>query len=211
MPHIILNLSDPVIGASMAASSEVSEALWVSPVVTAMAATRCANPIVSMIGAGTNADAGLAVASMVDPFLGRAWAEDRIGTIVDLGEVTWLVQADAIQELTAPLAEKLSVIPMQQVDVDPQSPVFVSLLAEVFEDLKLAPVDPTVSWDDIVRRVARQYGLGGDYPRFHHYEPRHFGRSVRQIYGHLRTAIIEAQYDFAVGKLAEPHGTFNSK
>ena len=153
VPHIILNLSDPVIGASMAASSEISEALWVSPVVTAMAATRCANPIVSVIGASTNADAALAVASMVDPVLGRAWAEDRIGTIVDLGEVTWLVQADAVEDLAAPLVEKLLVIAMETDAVHAHSSAFVSLLAEVLHDLKIAPLNPAVSWDDIVRRV----------------------------------------------------------
>ena len=209
--HVILDLSDPAISASIAASAETGEALWVSPVVTAMAATRCANPIVSVIEASTNPDAAVAITSMVDPVLGRAWAEDRIGTIVDLGEITWLVQADSVEELPAPLAERLSVIPMQSVEVNVHSSILVSLVAEVLDDLKIAALDPAVSWDDIVQRVARHCAHERDRPRFHRSSEHRFSQSVKQIYGHLRTAMIEAQYHFAVGKLAEPRDAINSK
>ena len=72
VPHIILNLSDPVIAMNVAGSGEINEALWVSPIVTAMAATRCANPVVSVVGAEHNADAAMALVTMIDPALGRA-------------------------------------------------------------------------------------------------------------------------------------------
>ena len=38
-PHVVLNLTDPVIAANVTASGRVNEALWASPITVAMAAT----------------------------------------------------------------------------------------------------------------------------------------------------------------------------
>lgn len=181
VPHIILNLSDPVIATNMAASGEINETLWVSPVVTAMAVTRCANPVVTVIGADRYPDAAVSLAAMIDPQLGRAWDEDRLETVVDLGEVTWCVQAARIEELPAPLRALLAVVPMQQAHCQPNSQIMVSLLAEVLDDLKLSPSDPAVSWDGIALRM----------PRLRWQPP-------KDAYAALRTAVIDAQYEFAV-------------
>ncbi|WBH15821.1 P-loop NTPase family protein [Sphingomonas radiodurans] len=202
--HIFLNLSDPVIGASISGSTDMSEALWVSPIVTAMAATRCANPVVSVIGADVNADAAVALASMVDPVLGRAWMEERIGTVVDLGEVTWLIQADAPERLPAPLADKLATIPIQSVPLHERSEIMVSLLAEVLADLDISPADPAVRWQDIVKRCQSSRSAGGDEPRFRNLRPGWWAgswHSPRDTYDQLRTAVLEAQYDAAAARL----------
>lgn len=201
--HIFLNLSDPVIGASISGSTDMSEALCVSPVVMAIAASRCANPVVSVIGADVNADAAVALASMIDPVLGRAWLEERIGIVVDLGEVTWLVQAEAPERLPAPLAEKLSVIPMQAVPVSEHSEIMVSLLAEVLRDLGISPSDPAIAWSDIVQRI-KDYGSHlGDEVRYGNFGAR-LWQSPREIYDQLRTAVIQGQYDAAAARLPGP-------
>jgi hypothetical protein len=181
--HVILNLSDPVIAANVSASSEVSEALWVTPIVTGMAATRIANPVVSVIGADRDLNAAVALASMIDPVSGRAWHEDRIGTTVDLGEVTWLVQANAPADLPEPLREQLTVIAMERTFCRLESQVLLSLLCEVLNDLNIEPSDPSVSWDDIMSRL--QMGQAA---------------SPKQAYGRLKMAVIDAQYDWAVSR-----------
>lgn len=205
--HIFLDLSDPVIAASISGSTDMSEALWVSPIVTAVAATRCANPVVSVIGADVNADAAVALAAMVDPVLGRAWMEERIGTVVDLGEVTWLIQADAPELLPAPLADKLTTIPMQKVPIHERSEIMVSLFAEVLADLDIPPADPAVRWGDIVERGQSSRSAGGDEPRFRNSRPGWWTgswHSPRETYDQLRTAVIEAQYDAAAARLGVP-------
>ncbi|CAN5598620.1 hypothetical protein BH10PSE14_BH10PSE14_35240 [soil metagenome] len=184
VPHVILNLSDPVIAANIAASGEINEALWVSPVVTAMAATRCANPVVTVIGTDRHADAAVSLAAMIDPVFGRAWDEDRIATVVDLGEVTWIVQAATVAELPVPLRDHLAVVPMQHVPCVRDSQMMVSLLAEVLDDLNLSPADPAVSWNGIALRLSWRSWL-----------------SPKQAYGALRSAVIDAQYAFAVSRL----------
>ena len=184
VPHVILNLSDPVIAANIAASGEINEALWVSPVVTAMAATRCANPVVTVIGTDHHPDAAVSLAAMIDPVLGRAWDEDRIATVVDLGEVTWIVQATTVAELPIPLRDHLVVVPMQRIACVQDSQMMVSLLAEVLDDLNLSPADPAVSWNEISLHMSRGSR-----------------RSPKQAYEALRSAVIDAQYAFAVSRL----------
>lgn len=183
--HVILNLSDPVIAMNVSASGEVNESLWVSPVVTAMAATRCANPLVSVVGAEHNADAAMALVSMIDPVLGRAWQEDRIATNVDLGEVSWLIQASRQEALPAPLLDRLAIVRMDVVNVRPDSTAALSVLLEVLGDLGIARDDPAVVWRDLLDRV----------------EWRGF-RSLKQVYADLRGAVIDAQYEFALQRHA---------
>lgn len=205
--HIFLNISHAVIGACISGSTDFSEALWVSPIVTAMAATQCANPVVSVIGADVNADAAVALASMLDPVLGRAWMEEKIGTVVDLGEVTWLVQADSLERLPTPLADKLMIVPMKEVAIGEHDEILVSLLAEVLADLGISPADPTVAWANIVERVRTSQPSQGEAPRFRSARPRLWTgawRSPRDMYDQLRTAVIEAQYDAAAARLGGP-------
>ncbi|MFW2850721.1 hypothetical protein ACM61V_02180 [Sphingomonas sp. TX0543] len=180
VPHVILNLSDPVIAMNVSASGEINEALWVSPVVTAMAATRCANPVVTVVGAEHNADAAMALVAMVDPMLGRAWREDRIATSADLGEVSWFIQCSDPSNLPSPLVDRLQIVPMRQKNVVPNSTIALSLLTEVLADLGIARNDPAVVWHDIVDRI--------DWCGF---------TTAAKAYADLRSAVIQAQYDFA--------------
>jgi hypothetical protein len=178
--HVILNLSDPVIAMNVSASGEINETLWVSPVVTAMAATRCANPVVTVVGAEHNADAAMALVAMADPMLGRAWREDRIATSVDLGEVSWLIQCSDPSNLPSPLADRLRIVPMRQTNVVPDTTIALSLLIEVLADLGIARNDPAVVWHDIFNRI--------DWRGF---------TTAAKAYADLRSAVIQAQYDFA--------------
>lgn len=92
VPHVILNLTDPLVAANIAASRRVNEALWASPITIAMAATRCANPVVSVIGTDRMSDdVASGLASMIDPDTSVFWSEDQLGTCVDLSEVTWIL------------------------------------------------------------------------------------------------------------------------
>ena len=93
VPHVILNLSDPIIASNLAASRAVGETLWASPVTVAMATTRCANPVVTVLGAEfASDDVTNGFLSMIDPELGAVWREDLLGVQVDMSEVTWVFQ-----------------------------------------------------------------------------------------------------------------------
>lgn len=50
-----------------------------------MAATRCANPVVSVIGACRSAKAAATLAGLLDAAAARTWQEGQIDTSIDLG------------------------------------------------------------------------------------------------------------------------------
>lgn len=183
MPHAIINVSDPIMAANLGASEEIGEALWVSSVVAAMAATRCANPVVSIIGAEkAGADVAAALASMLDPRRNHSWREDRLGALVDLGEVTWIVQCRDPGALPAGVAEHVTAVPMIGAEIRPDSLAGPSLLHEVLDDLGLEFGAEGLTWERV--RAAL-----GDWE----------WNAMGVFYADMRSAVVESVYQAAVG------------
>lgn len=158
VPHAVLNLTDPVIAANVAASGEISEAMGASPVTIAMATARCANPIVSVIGADRVGDDVLAgLAEMIDPERGRRWREDRLGIDIDLGEVTWILQRDIMRGIPSWVAPRADAVALRPVPTGHDHVLALSICCEAMGDLGIDPRDGTVSWQRIREQLPR-YG-----------------------------------------------------
>jgi len=156
--HAVLNLTDPVIAANVAATGEVDEAMGASPVTIAMATARCANPIVTVVGADrVNIDVLAGLAAMIDPERGRCWREDRLGVDIDLGEVTWILQRDEQREIPAWVAPQARAVTLDAVPHGRDHVLALSICCEALGDLGIDPRAGTVSWDRIRDQLPR-YG-----------------------------------------------------
>ncbi|MBN2972899.1 MULTISPECIES: hypothetical protein [Sphingomonas] len=159
VPHVILNLTDPVIAANVASSGRVSEALWASPLTIAMAAKRCANAIASVVGidkVGDDVASGLV--AMIDPATGRSWSEDKLETEMDFGEVTWIVQCDDLTRVPPALRALAAHVAFSEMPRGIETTAALSILLEVLDDLGLDEADPAFEWTNVAR------ALGG-HPR----------------------------------------------
>ncbi len=158
VPHIILNLTDPVIASSIASSGRVSEALWASPITVAMAATRCANLVATVIGidqVGDDVAGGLV--AMIDAQTGRAWSEDQLGVQMDFGEVTWIVQCDDMRRVPPALRAKTTQIDFVEFPRGTETTAALSVLLEVLDDLRVDRADPAFDWTNIARALSGRH------------------------------------------------------
>lgn len=158
VPHVVLNLTDPVMAANLAASSQVSEALWASPITVAMAATACANPIVTVVGADkVSDDVAAGLASMIDPELGTAWSEDQLGVQIDLGEVSWILQCDRPEAVSGVIRERASLVRLAPAPMGTDTVLALSVLLEAMGDLGLDPADRAYGWSRIKKHLSINY------------------------------------------------------
>lgn len=158
VPHVILNLTDPVIAANIASSGQISEALWASPVTVAMAAKRCANPVVTVVGIDkVGDDIASGVVAMIDPATGRCWSEDQLQTEVDFGEVTWVVQCDDLTRVPPALRAMASHVKFADFPAGIETTAALSILLEVLDDLGFDEADPIFNWPNVARLVGRNH------------------------------------------------------
>ncbi len=164
VPHAILNLSDPVIATNVAASRQVGEALWASPVTIAMAASRCANPVVTVLGVDKlGADIVGALVSMIDPATSSAWIEDQLGVAIDLGEVTWIIQSDRPDAVSPEIRRLASTISLQSPPQRRDSVFALSVVLEAMADEGVDPRDPAFGWVEIRRHLPHHFVSAKDF------------------------------------------------
>lgn len=179
VPHLIINASDPVIAANIAASGQVNEALWASPLTVAMAATRCANPVATVVGVDQASDDVLAgLASMIDPDTAEFWSEDQLRTAIDFREVTWCIQSDRLAALPAALRTLATPVAFQQPPGGIDTVFALSIMLEAMRDLGVEPTDPLYSWS----RIRSQLGNGSS-------------RTGKQLYAHMIDAITNLKHN----------------
>lgn len=156
VPHAVLNLTDPVIAANVAASGEIGEAMGASPVTIAMATARCANPVVTVLGADRVGDDVLSgFQAMVDPARCRRWREDRLGIDVDLGEVTWILQRDLQRAVPSWVAPDADAIALRTIPSGTDHVLALSICLEAMGDIGVDPRSGTCSWDQISEHLPR--------------------------------------------------------
>lgn len=178
VPHIILNLSDPLVAMNIAASRRVNEALWASPITIAMAATRCANPIVSVLGVDKlSDDVAAGLASMIDPEFGVMWSEDQLRTSIDLSEVTWILQCEQPGVVSRTLRKDIELVMLGSPPHGPDTVFALSILLEAMSDHGIEPGDPAYSWERIM----------GQLPSYH-------CSSAKALYANVSNAIASLQH-----------------
>lgn len=162
LPHVILNVSDPIIASAVASSGGVSEALVALPITVAMAANRCANPIVDVIGidqASDDVKAGLA--AMMDTDAGVYWSEDQLATCVDFSEVTWVIQTESAAALPSIIRNATTTVAFSAPPRGIDSVFTLSVMLEAMGDLGVEPTDPTYGWSRIRDRLSGHYQPSG--------------------------------------------------
>lgn len=186
VPPVVVNLTDPLIAASIASSGRVNETLWASPITVAMAAKRCANPVVSVIGIDVvTGDVAAGLVAMMDPATGRAWSEDRLETYMDFGEVTWIVQCDDLTRVPLALRERSAHVAFADFPSGYETTAALSILLEVIEDLGLDEADPALDWPKVAQH------LGG------------YHRGAKDLYARMVQAVTAA----ARGTPRDPRNT----
>ena len=143
--------------------------------VLALAATRCANPLVLVTGVDLAGEDALGqLSAMIDPVTAGRWVEQGIRATIDLGQVSWMLSASTDQRLPPALSAAVS-----RVAVNPPAHGSVerrimaaSVLAEVMADLGIVADDLGRGGADVVEIVGRAFpmhqndrGLGTLYAR----------------------------------------------
>ncbi len=154
--HAVLNLTDPIVAANIAASGEISEAMGASPVTIAMATAHCANPVVTVLGADRVGDDILAgLNAMIDPTRCRRWREDCLGLDVDLGEVTWILQRGARRSVPSWVAPEAETVELQQIPSGIDHVLALSICCEAMGDLGIDPRSGRCSWQKLSEELPR--------------------------------------------------------
>ncbi len=129
-----------------------------SPVTVAMTATRCANPVVTVLGADQVSDDVIAgLAWMMDPEGGVAWREDQLGVSVDLGEITWVLQGERMRVIPAMLEERLTSVSLMSPASSVDSVFGLSVMLEAMGDLGVDLSDPAFAWDPFWTQLPRRH------------------------------------------------------
>lgn len=167
--HAILNPTDPLIAASVSSTGRVHENLCALPVTIGMAATRCANIVVSVIGADrVNDDVAAGLAAMIAPGTCRAWREDQLGVDMDFGEITWVIQCDDPGQVPTAIRQHCALVRLGERPRSLDSVATLSILLEAMRDEDVDPSDPRFGWSRMTNIRARGYlhTAGGLYDAF---------------------------------------------
>jgi hypothetical protein len=159
LPHVVFDLADPRIGCREA-PPEVPEPV---PPLVAMAISRCANPLVSVVNADTASPVALAlITRLVDPRANRRVVATALGAQLDLGQVSWLVQSSAPDSLPHRLTDLLVRVDLEDPDGEDTDFVAIDLMAEVVADLGLPP-----PYAGTVDAILSRYRSRQGYPSAH--------------------------------------------
>ena len=110
-----------------------------------------------MVGAEqASADAISGLTSMIDPEAGACWREDQLNTVVDLGEVTWLIQAEQANRLPASLRPLMTQVWCERPPAGNETVFALSMMLEAAGDLAIDLADPLHSCHRISARLDRQ-------------------------------------------------------
>lgn len=135
VPHAMLDLSAPGAIEQLGQRPRGPDLVMPSVPVLAMAISRCANPMISVVGANRLDEAGQRFfALMIDPDTAARWVEDAVGATVDLRQVSWIVQADAGGMLSPSLARQLRPVGLRWPDPGAESLHFAEVIAEAAID-----------------------------------------------------------------------------
>jgi hypothetical protein len=137
LPFVAIDVAGPAGASRLRRVSSPPDVVQPSPVVLAMALSRCANPVVLIEGVDdAGHDALGMVKAMVDPVSGRRWSEDALEAVVDLGHVNWLVQSSAALGPPRPLSflKRLTVPADAEFDHELNR---LTLISELVDDLGL--------------------------------------------------------------------------
>lgn len=189
VPHAVLDLSAWDGGAVHPPIRRLDVREPSCPVI-AMAASGCANPIISVTGFDIPleqwgkpkpgyrppSDAAIsALAAMIDPASNRFWAEQAMAATIDLSAISWIIHADEPDALSFALPASLHRIALDAPPEEMEDPFLLNILVEAMND-----------WNG--------GGLPDGFPTFETLEEMYWiwkrDQSVNDVYAVARTAIL---------------------
>ena len=94
LPHAVFHLPGGIGAELFRRQPRGPDVFLPPPPVLAMAASGCANPMISVTGIDeADAEAQRNLARMIDPETAGRWVDHATGSVVDLRQVSWMVQA----------------------------------------------------------------------------------------------------------------------
>ena len=141
------------------------------PVIVAMAATGCANPVVLLEGADYASEAcSVLLASMIDPRSSTRWVDEGMRAVIDLSHVNWLVSTDDADSLHPSLRSALETVELRTVaggDTERFDLLAVSLLSEVMHDLGVVREDLIYSGENLIEILRARGAYASGMPALH--------------------------------------------
>jgi len=108
LPHSTLDLQDVEVLERLQGIGRGPDVRIPLAPVLAMAASGCANPVITVLGAETATDSvQIELARMIDPATADRFADNSVGATVDLRQVSWFVQGQQPERIVAPLSRLL--------------------------------------------------------------------------------------------------------
>ena len=158
LPHVQMHLGDAT-AQSIQARSQGPDVVLPAPPVLAMAASGCANPVITVIGVDeVDRDTQEWLAALVDPSRSSRWIEEGVGAVVDLSRISWFVQSNAVGDLAPALVNALRLVELVRPSPAEFDLHLVDVLAEVVADRgMLGQIQPWVLTDALtaMRRAKR--------------------------------------------------------
>jgi hypothetical protein len=173
LPHAIFDLTEHGTFGSFRDAPQGPDLVLPCAPVVAMAATRCANPVITVLGVeGLDATAQVQLARMIDPDTAGRWVDHTLGGSVDLRQVSWLIQSHVPGQLVRELERLLHPVTLRP-------PTGADLAVHAAEVLAEAAIDanaPALAAEVVEHMLAD----------LHHC---HESRSTAHLYDRARTLI----------------------
>lgn len=171
VPLLRINIASPSGAQRLRPESRFGSYAAPTPIVTCMAATRCANPIVLVDGTECAHESALEIlAAMMDPEAGARLTEETLKAVIDLRGVSWLIQIPESGIVPIGLGNVIGEVihcgrsrsggsgPRFTIVDEPTSQLKAqSILVEVLDDLELRTVDYDVL-ATVLEAMAHQAG-----------------------------------------------------
>jgi len=136
VPHVMLDLTGK---SSVSQSRRGIEPMFPSLPVIAMAVSRCANPVVTVLNAAAlEPRVQQELAWMIDEATAARCSEEAIGGFVDLSHVSWIFQTKVGDALSPFLARKLRPVHLEWPDTPDLMLHLVEIMAEAVLDEDVA-------------------------------------------------------------------------
>lgn len=140
LPHSTLDLEDVGVTARMQGISRGPDVPIPLAPVLAMAASGCANPVITVIGMESASESvQIDLARMIDPATADRWPDSSVGATIDLRQVSWFVQGQRSEHLAAPLSALLQRIELTRPSGSEWCLHVAEIIAEAMADENARP------------------------------------------------------------------------
>jgi hypothetical protein len=120
-----------------------------------MRQAKAANPVllvdeIDKATAGRNGDVRATLLSMLEPQTARSWFDSCILAPADLSQISWILTANAVDNLPRPLLSRLRVVRVERPGLDAFDGIFAAILRDIATELSINQTDLPALPDKVV-------------------------------------------------------------